>query len=274
MDHHDTMLYIFKAPDGKHFRIASRHHEGKFLRILPDGTIDANGTIDSPYGEFEMSCPRAFHLQLTNCYTGFHLASTNDGKPLCGVKITSEKLNSCLFKFIMPPSAGIPNSPLYYLCDLTLLLAAGSLHAASSMTASMTMPNVKITGPEVQLDEHGRIVGVKHGSMEVLSSGSLSVSASSSVGMDYATRLQQYKGTGTVCGCQGFLPNAVVSKDPVGGPAAGVSSNNVGISGVSTPSVWPPCPSDWQPKGFAYQQGAPPVRIIQMVYRCFREHSL
>jgi hypothetical protein len=50
MDHQETMLRVLRAPDGKHYRIGSVNFPELWLQILPDGTIDGRGTIDSPYG--------------------------------------------------------------------------------------------------------------------------------------------------------------------------------------------------------------------------------
>ena len=47
MDHHETMLRVLRAPDGRHYRIGSVNFPHLWLQILPDGTINGCGTVVS-----------------------------------------------------------------------------------------------------------------------------------------------------------------------------------------------------------------------------------
>lgn len=109
-----------------------------------------------------------------------------------------------MFKFGAPPTAGQPPYPEYAASNRSLYVAMSS---SMAMSAEIKGPEFTITGPKIELDENGRIVGVEGGSVDVKSMGSASVSASASVAAVAAMsaeEIQKHHGVH----CAGWFPPA------------------------------------------------------------------
>jgi hypothetical protein len=206
MDHRVTMVRVLRAPDGIHYRIGSVNFPERWLQILPDGSVNGLGTVDSPYGEFELCTPKPFHFTFVGCATHFSLAAHADGRAAGGVEGMPL---SAVFKFGAPPTAGKKPYPEYLVADRSLYIA---MAGAAAMDVAIKGPEFDITGPEVEFDEQGRIKSVKGGSVSVKSMGSASASAEMSVAAVAMTAEEIKKHHGVHCA--GFMPPAGDGKVP------------------------------------------------------------
>jgi len=156
---------------------------------------------DSSYGEFELTTPEPFKFCFVGCATRFSVASQRSGEVHRNV-VGMEP--AAVFKFGAPPTAGQPPYPEYAASNRSLYVAMSS---SMAMSAEIKGPEFTITGPKIELDENGRIVGVEGGSVDVKSMGSASVSASASVAAVAAMsaeEIQKHHGVH----CAGWFPPA------------------------------------------------------------------
>jgi hypothetical protein len=175
MDHRETMVVVLRAPDGKHYRIGSVNFPDRWLQILPDGTINGLGTVDSPYGEFELCTPQPFHFCFVGCATHFSLAAQQNGA--VQARCPSDMPAASVFKFGAPPTAGKEPYPEYVVANRAMYIAM-TISSEMSMSASMKGPEVKLTGPTIEFNENGTIKSATMGKIEVKSAGSIEVDAS------------------------------------------------------------------------------------------------
>jgi hypothetical protein len=202
MDHYETMVRVLRAPDGIHYRIGSVNFPNLWLQILPDGSVNGNGTIDSPYGEFELCTPKPFCFTFVGCATQFSLAAQRgNGKVLKCVKGMEP---SAVFKFGAPPTAGTKPYPEYVTSNRSMYI---TMDASAAMNVNIQGPEFTIKGPKVELDEHGRIKSFEGGSVDVKSMGSASASSSTSVAVAAAITSEEIKKRYGVH-CAGFMPPA------------------------------------------------------------------